>query len=325
MEACRLNPPLEHIPYTLSETVGQYTTQPPAQQQAPPRGRTVDAVSPGHLPRSGSRPCARLRPHVRHHRLVRFRVRQPQQRVERQVKNPASADVSRIPELGATFYQSQAQPLRRPVIEPNFYSRLRSTMNASEGRETSPSSITVIVSRSPSTEKHLASLEPGTARDNRTCSTRLRGLTWRWMAAVIRSAHRRLRQRSQSADSPVLIGSRTRSVCRQRRRLRDSRRRVSMPRALSFRSRTSTVHRGSLVTATSPLKSQVRVELIGDQTFSLTESGGAGAVWNQVRSQRNRHYHRGNLRTRPWGQNTLRVTAREPRPVRVRGGVLPPR
>jgi len=37
------------------------------------------------------------------------------------VKYPGVADVFRIPKLGATFYQSQLNPLVRPVIEPSFY------------------------------------------------------------------------------------------------------------------------------------------------------------------------------------------------------------
>ena len=37
------------------------------------------------------------------------------------IKNPGVADVFRIPKLGATFYQSQVSPSVRPVIAPNFY------------------------------------------------------------------------------------------------------------------------------------------------------------------------------------------------------------
>lgn len=39
----------------------------------------------------------------------------------RGVKNPGVADVFRIPKLGASFYQSQVSPAVRPVIMPNFY------------------------------------------------------------------------------------------------------------------------------------------------------------------------------------------------------------
>lgn len=37
------------------------------------------------------------------------------------VKYPGVADVFRIPKLGASFYRSQVDPRVRPVIEPNFY------------------------------------------------------------------------------------------------------------------------------------------------------------------------------------------------------------
>jgi beta-galactosidase len=37
------------------------------------------------------------------------------------VKNPGVADVFRVPKLGASFYQSQVGPAVRPVIMPNFY------------------------------------------------------------------------------------------------------------------------------------------------------------------------------------------------------------
>ena len=37
------------------------------------------------------------------------------------VKNPGVADVFRVPKLGAAFYQSQVSPDTRPVIIPNFY------------------------------------------------------------------------------------------------------------------------------------------------------------------------------------------------------------
>ena len=37
------------------------------------------------------------------------------------VKCPGVADIFRLPKLGASFYRSQTDPKRRPVIEPNFY------------------------------------------------------------------------------------------------------------------------------------------------------------------------------------------------------------
>jgi beta-galactosidase len=37
------------------------------------------------------------------------------------VKCPGIADIFRIPKLGASFYRSQVEPKKKPVIEPNFY------------------------------------------------------------------------------------------------------------------------------------------------------------------------------------------------------------
>jgi beta-galactosidase len=114
-------PPLPDIPYMLAETVGQrsYTTQgfhnlyrraaEPAMQyhqaiyhaQAHDRARTYDRM------------CGVIA-------WCAFEYGSPQNSYKG-VKNPGVADVFRIPKLGASFYQAQVNPAKRPVIEPNFY------------------------------------------------------------------------------------------------------------------------------------------------------------------------------------------------------------
>jgi beta-galactosidase len=114
-------PPLEGIPYMLSETVGQ---------------RTYTAKGFDNMYRRVAAPSMQYHQAIYHaqaHDRARaydrmcgviawcaFEYGSPQNS-HKGVKNPGVADVFRIPKLGATFYQSQVSPSVRPVIAPNFY------------------------------------------------------------------------------------------------------------------------------------------------------------------------------------------------------------
>ena len=114
-------PPLPDIPYMLAETVGQ-------------RSYTVEGFH--NMYRRAAEPAMQYHQAIYHaqaHDRARaydrmcgviawcaFEYGSPQNSYKG-VKNPGVADVFRIPKLGASFYQTQVSPLKRPAIEPNFY------------------------------------------------------------------------------------------------------------------------------------------------------------------------------------------------------------
>ncbi len=114
-------PPLNGVPYLLSETVGQYTYT--------GKGFGNQYRRAGDVAMQYKQALYHAQAHDRAATFPRFcgviawcafEYGSPVNSY-RGVKNPGVADVFRIPKLGATFYQSQVSPTVRPVIVPNFY------------------------------------------------------------------------------------------------------------------------------------------------------------------------------------------------------------
>lgn len=114
-------PPLPGIPYMLAETVGQRTYTAPGfhnmyRRAAEPSMQYHQAIYHAQAhdrARAYDRMCGVIA-------WCAFEYGSPQNSYKG-VKNPGVADVFRIPKLGASFYQAQVSPHVRPVIEPNFY------------------------------------------------------------------------------------------------------------------------------------------------------------------------------------------------------------
>jgi beta-galactosidase len=114
-------PPLPGVPYMLSETVGQYTYG--------SKGFTNQYRRAGDAAMQCKQALYHAQAHDRAAAFPRFcgviawcafEYGSPVNSYKG-VKNPGVADVFRIPKLGAAFYQSQISPDINPVIAPNFY------------------------------------------------------------------------------------------------------------------------------------------------------------------------------------------------------------
>jgi len=117
----QIYPPLPGVPYMLAETVGQ---------------RTYTEKGFGNFYRRAGDVAVQCKQAIYHAQAhdragayerfcgviawCAFEYGSPQNSYKG-VKNPGVADVFRIPKLGASFYQAQVSPAVRPVIIPNFY------------------------------------------------------------------------------------------------------------------------------------------------------------------------------------------------------------
>lgn len=117
----QIHPPLPGIPYMLAETVGQYTYTAPGFNNK--YRRAADVTMQYHQAIYHAQAHDRARAYDRMCGVVAwcaFEYGSPNNGYKG-VKNPGIADVFRIPKLGASFYQAQVSPTVRPVIAPNFY------------------------------------------------------------------------------------------------------------------------------------------------------------------------------------------------------------
>ncbi len=114
-------PPLATVPYMLSETVGQYTYAGKGFGNQYRRAGEVALQCKQALYHAQAHDRAAAFPHFCGViAWCAFEYGSPMNSYKG-VKNPGVADVFRIPKLGASFYQSQVSPAVRPVIVPNFY------------------------------------------------------------------------------------------------------------------------------------------------------------------------------------------------------------
>ena len=117
----QIYPPLPGVPYMLAETVGQRTYTVKGFDNMYRRAGDVTVQYKQAIYHAQAHDRAAVYP-----RLCgviawcAFEYGSPQNS-HKGVKNPGVADVFRIPKLGASFYQAQVSPAVRPVITPNFY------------------------------------------------------------------------------------------------------------------------------------------------------------------------------------------------------------
>ncbi len=193
------------------------------------------------------------------------------------VKNPGVADVFRIPKLGASFYQSQVSPAVRPVIVPNFYWDFGPTTPRGPGNDVA------IFSNCDRLELFVDGKPDSTLQPDRKNYPNLKCPPFFTTLELDGAGHPELRidgyiaghlalSRSLSsdpgkdqillkADDATIVGDGT-DATRVVFQVVDK---FGAPRLLA----------GGEVTfeITGP------GVLVGDSSFSLTESGGAGAVW----------------------------------------------
>lgn len=270
-------PPLEGIPYMLAETVGQRTYTSSGfnnkyRRAAEPSMQYHQAIYHAQAhdrARAYDRMCGVIA-------WCAFEYGSPQNSYKG-IKNPGIADVFRVPKLGATFYQSQVSPSVRPVIAPNFYWDFGTMTPQGPGKNLAIfhncDRLEVSVGG-----KHLATLEP----DRKGYPHLLHAPSWIDLQmdgthhpelridGFVNGQKVLTRQFSSDpahdqfvaiADDAGIRGDGI-DATRITFRINDK---YGAPRLLGSGEVT--------IEVTDP------GALIGDQSFSLTESGGVGAVW----------------------------------------------
>lgn len=301
-------PPLPGIPYMLAETVGQRSYNVPGfhnmyRRAAQPSMQYHQAIYHAQAhdrARAYERMCGVIA-------WCAFEYGSPDNSYKG-IKYPGVADVFRIPKLGAAFYQAQVSPAKRPVIEPNFYWDFGSMTPNGPGKGLAIfhncDRLEVFVGGKPH-----ATLEP----DRAGYPHLLHAPSWVDLE-MDGSSHPELRidgfvglrqvlTRSFSADpskdrflatsdDAEILGDgidATRIVFR----IVDA---YGAPRLQGSGEVT--------IDVTGP------GELVGDSTFSLTESGGAGAVWVKSKSRASGDIHV-RLSHATMGTRNLTITARK--------------
>ncbi|MHB1701382.1 MAG: glycoside hydrolase family 2 protein [Acidobacteriaceae bacterium] len=117
----QIYPPLPGVPYMLAETVGQRTYTKKGFDNMYRRAGDVAVQCKQALYHAQAHDKALGYP--RFNGVIAwcaFEYGSPQNSYKG-IKNPGVADVFRAPKLGASFYQAQVDPRVKPVIIPNFY------------------------------------------------------------------------------------------------------------------------------------------------------------------------------------------------------------
>jgi len=303
----QVTPPLEGIPYMLSETVGQ---------------RTYTAKGFDNKYRRAAEPSMQYHQAIYHAQAhdralaydrmcgviawCAFEYGSPNNGYKG-VKNPGVADVFRIPKLGATFYQSQVSPSVRPVIAPNFYWDFGSMTPQGPGRNLAIfhncDRLEVFVDG-----KLHAALEP----DRKGYPHLLHAPSWVDLE-MDGSSHPELRIDGFVNGHKVLTRQFSSNPAHDQFAVAidDSEIRGDSIDATRVTFQIMDKYGAPRFLGGGDVKIEIAGpgELIGDQTFSLTESGGAGAVW--IRSTRNATGLITVKLTHPTlGSKTVRVTAK---------------
>ena len=275
-------PPLPGVPYMLAETVGQ---------------RTYTVKGFGNVYRRAGDVATQYKQAIYHAQAhdralaysrfcgviawCAFEYGSPNNS-HKGVKNPGVADVFRIPKLGASFYQSQVSPAVRPVIIPNFY------WDFGPASPRGPGNDVAIFSNCDRLELFLDGKHHSTLQPDRKNYPNLKYSPFFASLDLEGASHPELRidgyvadrlalSRSFSADAgkdqfmvtvddPAIVGDGV-DATRLVFQVVDK---FGAPRLLA----------GGDVTfeLTGP------GVLVGDNSFSLTESGGAGAIWIKASS-----------------------------------------
>jgi beta-galactosidase len=275
-----IRPPLEGIPYMLAETVGQYSYQNP---------RGFD-----NKYRRGVEPSMQARQAIYHaqaHEHARaydrmcgviawcaFEYPSPQNSYKG-TKNPGVSDLFRIPKLGATFYQSQVSSAVRPVILPNFYWDFGPATPKGPGKNLAIfhncDRLEVLVDG-----QHHATLTP----DAKNYPHLLHAPSWVDLE-LDGSSHPELRIDGYVGDRKVLSRSFSSDPSHDQMAVAVDDAEIRGDAIDATRVTFQVVDKYGAPRFLGGGDVSIEVKgpgmLIGDPTFSLTESGGAGAVWIQ--------------------------------------------
>ncbi len=270
-------PPLPGVPYMLAETVGQ---------------RTYTRDGFGNVYRRAGDVATQYKQAIYHAKAHDMAASYPRfcgviawcafeygspMNSHKGVKNPGVADVFRIPKLGASFYQSQVSPAVSPVIIPNFY------WDFGESTPRGPGNNAAIFSNCERLELYLDGKPHSTLQPDRTTYSNLKYPPFFAALDLDRSnlpelridgyvAGRLVHSRSFSSDcskDQFLLVADDRSI------VGDGVDATRIVFRVADKFGAPRVFAGGDVTfdLTGP------GILIGDNPFSLAESGGAGAVW----------------------------------------------
>jgi beta-galactosidase len=196
------------------------------------------------------------------------------------VKCPGVGDFFRIPKLGAAFYLAQVDPAVRPVIEPGFY------WDFGEATPAGPGARAAIFSNCERLELFIDGKQWAALRPDREGFANLRYPPFFADFSGIKpdgSHHPELRVDGYVGEKRLL--SRSFSSDRSRDRLwlaaddPELEGDGSDATKLAFAAVDRFGALRSFVEGNVLLRLQGPGEIVGDNPFSLTESGGAGAVW----------------------------------------------
>ena len=274
-------PPLPGVPYMLSETVGQYTYG--------GKGFTNQYRRAGNVAVQCKQAIYHAQAHDRAAAFPRFcgviawcafEYGSPVNSYKG-VKNPGVADVFRIPKLGAAFYHSQVSPDIKPVIVPNFYWDFGQSTPRGPGKEAS------IFSNCDRLELFVDGKHHSTLQPDRKDYPNLKYAPFFADLDIDNGGHPELRIDGY-AGSRLLLSRSFSSDASKDQFLLDADDQAIAGDGVDA---TRVVFRVADKFGAPRLFAggDIRFELtgagilVGDNPFSLTESGGAGAVWVKAR------------------------------------------
>ena len=270
-------PPLPGVPYMLAETVGQRTYTAKGFDNV--YRRAGDVVTQYKQAIYHAQAHDRALAYPRFCGVIAwcaFEYGSPNNS-HKGVKNPGVADVFRIPKLGASFYQAQVSPAVRSVIMPNFY------WDFGPATPRGPGSSAAIFSNCDRLELFLDGKPHSTLQPDRTNYPNLKYPPFFASLDLEGSGHSELRIDGYVANGLVLSRSFSADAAKDQFMLTADDSAIAGDGVDATRLTFQIVDKfgaprifaGGEVTfeLTGPGL------LVGDKSFSLTESGGTGAVW----------------------------------------------
>jgi beta-galactosidase len=272
-----ISPPLPGVPYMLSETVGQYTYT--------SKGFTNQYRRAGDVAVQYKQAIYHAQAHDRAAAFPRFcgviawcafEYGSPVKSYQG-VKNPGVADVFRIPKLGASFYQAQVSPNVHPVITPNFY------WDFGQATPRGPGKDAAIFSNCDRLELFVDGKHHSTIRPDRKNYPNLKYAPFFADLDLEEGGHPELRIDGYVASRLLLSRSFSSDAAKDQFLLDadDSAIVGDGVDATRVVLRVVDQFRAPRLYAKGDVKFELTGTgiLVGDNPFSLTESGGAGAVW----------------------------------------------
>lgn len=270
-------PPLAGVPYMFAETVGQYSYS--------GKGFNNQYRRAGDAALQSKQAIYHAQAHDRAAAFPRFcgviawcafEYGSPMNSYKG-VKNPGVADVFRIPKLGASFYQSQVSPAVRTVIVPNFYWDFGPATPRGPGKDAAIFSncdrLELFVG-----DEHYSTLEP-----DRKNYPNLKYSPFFAALDIVGTRHPELRIDGYVAGRLALSRSFSADVSKDKFLLEADDQEIAGDGVDATRVvfRVADEFGAPRPFAGGYVTFEVSSPgiLVGDNPFSLTESGGAGAIW----------------------------------------------